>query len=89
MLACPFCQVPETERITVDGRTFVIFRCLFTPEIDPRLDDDALRAQFQREYGEAGSAYFRRMCDRLHLYVTKGKGAEALGAPPASSPGPD
>jgi hypothetical protein len=87
---CPFCGAPQTDRFTVEGQTFLVFRCLFTPQVDPALDDAALAEHFRQTYGENGSAYFRGMCDRLHLYVTKGDGAKELtgsadGETPSSS----
>ena len=81
MLTCPFCGAPETDRISVDGRRFLVFQCLFTPEVDPSLPDEAIASKLRTDFTGGGSAYFRGMCDRLHLYVTKGKGAEELTAP--------
>ena len=82
MLRCPFCDAPETARFDLEGRRFLVFECMFTPAVDPKLSDDALsdflRTEFRRD---ASRAYFRRQCDRLHLYVTKGAGARALAAP--------
>jgi len=79
MLSCPFCGAPETDRFTLEGHRFLVFRCLFSPEVEEGLTDaeivDRLRA-----YAAQGPAYFRGTCDRLHVYVTKGAGARALGA---------
>ncbi|HYK93151.1 MAG TPA: hypothetical protein VEY07_03810 [Thermoplasmata archaeon] len=87
MLRCPFCGSPETDRIDLDGKRFLVFRCLFTPEVDPRWDDARLASELATSYGGSGSAYFRGMCDRLHLYVTKGPGAaELTGDPRTTSP---
>ena len=88
MLACPFCGAPETERLDIEGTRFIVFRCLFTPEVDPAWDEDRLASEIATSYGKEGSAYFRGMCDRLHLYVTKGEGAAELLAPPSPTPGP-
>ena len=84
MLACPFCGAPETDRFELEGRRFVVFRCLFTPGFDPASPDEEIAQRLASEYGPQGSGYFRRSCDRLHLYVTKGPAARELGAP-----GPD
>ena len=79
MLSCPFCGAPETDRFDLEGRRFLVFRCMFTPEVDPRLGERELAEHLATAYRPDGSgAYFRRMCDRLHLYVTKGEGARAL-----------
>jgi hypothetical protein len=81
VLVCPFCGAPETDRFDLDGQRFLVFRCLFTPAVDPTLSDEALAALLVREYREGvGRGYFRQMCDRLHLYVTKGEGARAFTA---------
>lgn len=81
MLACPFCGAEETERIDLEGRRFLVFRCLFTPEVDPALDDAALATLLRERYTGPGGSYFRGMCDRLHLYVTKGDGGRLLTGP--------
>lgn len=81
MLACPFCGAEETERIDLEGRRFLVFRCLFTPEVDPALDDGALATLLRERYKGPGGSYFRGMCDRLHLYVTKGDGGRLLTGP--------
>ncbi|HLN51924.1 MAG: hypothetical protein ACLQD9_02465 [Thermoplasmata archaeon] len=80
MLACPFCGAPETDRFDLEGQRFLVFRCLFTPAVDPKLTEEEVTQHLARDYGPEGSGYFRKMCDRLHLYVTKGAGAQALGA---------
>ena len=90
MLRCPFCDAPETDRFDLEGQRFVVFGCLFTPRVDPALDDAALAEHLASAYRPDGTgAYFRRMCDRLHLYVTKGDGARGLtgGAAPPTGPG--
>lgn len=84
MAVCPFCGAPETDRFDLEGRRFLVFRCLFSPSVDPALSEEALARHLATVYGSQGAAYFRRSCDRLHLYVTKGPAAEALGARPTS-----
>ena len=79
-LTCPFCGAPETDRLDLEGRRFLVFQCLFTPSVDPTLSDPQLAERLAHDYAEPGSAYFRRMCDRLHLHVTRGETARVLGA---------
>ncbi|MCI4350961.1 MAG: hypothetical protein L3K15_05555 [Thermoplasmata archaeon] len=74
-LKCPFCGAAQTDRIDVDGHRFLVFSCMFTPEVDPGLDDAALPQHLAKEYGPDGSSYFRRQCDRLHLVVTRPPGS--------------
>jgi hypothetical protein len=89
VLACPFCGAPETDRFDLEGQRFLVFRCLFTPAVDPKLTEEELARHLAQDYGPEGSGYFRAMCDRLHLYVTKGAAARALGASePVESAGP-
>ncbi|MGI0130066.1 MAG: hypothetical protein ACREDE_07445 [Thermoplasmata archaeon] len=78
MLNCPFCGAPETERVDLDGRRFLVFRCMFTPEVDPALSDGEVAALLGARFGSDGRDYFRGTCDRLHVYVTKGAGARVL-----------
>jgi hypothetical protein len=78
VLACPFCGAPETDRFDLEGRRFLVFRCLFSPAVDPSLPDEALAQHLLTDFGRDGSGYVRATCDRLHLYVTKGEGARAL-----------
>jgi hypothetical protein len=55
---------------------------MFTPEVDPTLNEDALADRLRKEYGGTeGRGHFRKMCDRLHLYVTQGAGGRALTSP--------
>ena len=82
---CPFCGGPETDRFDLEGRRFIVFRCLFTPEVDASWDEAALADHLASTYRTDDPAYFRGMCDRLHLYVTKGPGARELLEPPAPS----
>ena len=79
---CPFCGAEETDRVDLEGRRFLVFRCTFSPMVDPALDETALATHLRDEYGARGTAFFRRTCDALHLYVTKGEGARQLGASP-------
>ena len=79
MLTCPFCGAPETDRFDLEGRRFLVFECMFTPQVDPKLSEEGLREFLRTEFRPGSSrAYFRQMCDRLHVYVTKGEGARAL-----------
>jgi hypothetical protein len=79
MVSCPFCGAAETDRFDLEGRRFLVFGCMFTPEVDPRWSEDELARELGRRYRADGSgAYFRHMCDRLHLYVTAGEGGRAL-----------
>jgi hypothetical protein len=87
VLACPFCGAPETDRFDLEGHRFLVFGCLFSPEVDATLSEEALARHLTEVYRDgAGPGYFRRMCDQLHVYVTKGPGARRLGAP-AHEPG--
>ncbi len=85
MLTCPFCGAPESDRLELEGRRFIVFPCLFTPEVDLTLTDEAISEHLRQTYPTGGDAFFRGMCDRLHLYVTKGAGARTLLHPPASA----
>jgi hypothetical protein len=78
VLACPFCGADETDRFDLEGRRFLVFRCMFTPEVDPALTDAEIDGLLTSQFGAQGSAYFRGTCDRLHVYVTKGAGAQLL-----------
>lgn len=80
---CPFCGAPETDRIDLEGQRFVVFRCLFTPAVDPSLGEEALAEHLRSTYPAGDATYFRGICDRLHLHVTRGTGAAELGAPDA------
>lgn len=83
MPTCPFCGAAETARIDLEGRRFLVFACMFTPQVDPTWDEPTLAAHLAQDFGADGSSYFRRACDRLHLYVTRGPAAQELGAPAA------
>jgi hypothetical protein len=90
MLHCPFCGSPETDRLDLEGRRFVVFACMFTPEVDPAMSDEAVTAVLAKAHPGGGSPYFRGMCDRLHLYVTAGEGGRRLTAarPSRDAPSP-
>ena len=85
MLTCPFCGAPETDRFSLEGHRFLVFRCLFSPEVEEGLTDEEVLERL-RSFAARGPAYFQGTCDRLHLYVTKGEGARQLGTEPT---GPD
>ncbi len=78
MLVCPFCGAPETDRIDLEGKRFLVFRCMFTPEVEPGLSDDEVAERLRGAFGPSGRDYFRGTCDRLHVYVTRGEGARLL-----------
>lgn len=59
---------------------------MFTPEVEPDLDDGEIRALLTTGFGADGQGYFRGMCDRLHVYVTKGEGARILVPPGRAQP---
>ena len=86
MLACPFCGAPETERLDLEGKRFLVFRCMFTPEVEPSLTDPEISERLAATFGTNGREYFRGTCDRLHVYVTKGDGARVLTRTPARAP---
>jgi hypothetical protein len=78
-MECPFCGAAETDRFDLEGKRYLVFRCMFTPAVDPTATDTEIAAQLRREYADgAKDGYFRQMCDRLHLHVTQGPGATAL-----------
>jgi hypothetical protein len=78
VLTCPFCGAPETDRFELEGHRFLVFRCMFSPEVEPSLTDWEIAERLREGFGSSGSAYFRATCDRLHVYVTKGEGAKRL-----------
>ncbi len=86
MLSCPFCGSPETERIAIEGHRFLVFGCMFTPELEPGLTDAEIADRLEHVFAPQGSEYFRRTCDALHVYVAKGEGARVLTAPRTSVP---
>ena len=85
---CPFCGAVESDRLDLDGRRFLVFPCLFTPEVDPAWPEDELAERLRHDFSGGGNRYFRGMCDRLHLYVTKGAGAAQLLSAPTEGPRP-
>jgi hypothetical protein len=96
VLHCPFCGSPETDRIDLEGKRFVVFACMFTPDVDPNWTDEQVAAELAKAHPGGGGRYFRGMCDRLHLYVTAGEGGRRLtaerspaseGVPPTDTPG--
>lgn len=78
MLHCPFCGAAESDRIDLDGDRFLVFECMFTPQVDPSLPDDRLEEHLRTTYEGSSAQYFRSMCDRMHLFVTQGAGAKTL-----------
>ena len=88
MLSCPFCGLPETARLDLEGRRFLVFACQFTPEVDPALTDAEIEDRLKSVFGAEGEAYFRKTCDALHVYVAKGEGARFLTAPRPRGTGP-
>jgi hypothetical protein len=86
VLSCPFCGTPETERIEIEGHRFLVFGCMFTPELEPGLTDPEIAERLSARFGPQGSGYFRKTCDALHVYVAKGEGARILTTPPKSPP---
>lgn len=91
MLTCPFCGAAETDRIEIEGHRFLVFGCMFTPNVDEAANDDEIRESLGK-YARPGTSklYFRGMCDRLHLFVAKGEGARVLqqGSADAADPSP-
>ncbi len=90
MPTCPFCGARETARFDLEGRRFLVFQCMFSPAVDPGLSEADLERFLRETFDrDAARGYFRHQCDRLHLYVTKGKGAETLTrtGPPSPSGG--
>jgi hypothetical protein len=85
VLACPFCGAPETDRFSLEGHRFLVFRCMFSPEVEEGLTDAEVMERL-KTFAD-GPAYFRGTCDRLHVFVTKGAGARWLGAEPKAPPG--
>jgi hypothetical protein len=86
VLHCPFCGAEESERLEIEGRRFLIFGCMFTPELEPGLSDAEVAERLASGFGAQGAGYFRKTCDALHVYVAKGEGARVLAAPRASPP---
>jgi hypothetical protein len=76
---CPFCGAAETDRFELDGHRFLVFACMFSPEVDPAMSEPEIAAHLASAHPPgAATGYFRGTCDRLHYFVTKGPGARAL-----------
>lgn len=86
MLSCPFCGSPETDRVEVEGHRFLVFGCMFTPDVEPGLTDAEIADRLEKVFAPQGLSYFRRTCDTLHVYVAKGAGAQVLTASRGSAP---
>lgn len=86
MLNCPFCGAPETERLEVEGARFLVFGCMFTPRIEPGLSDDEIADRLRAAAGTDARRFFQGTCDALHVYVTKGSGAQILKSPRGPDP---
>lgn len=86
MLNCPFCGAPETERLEVEGAQFLVFGCMFTPRIEPGLSDDEIADRLRAAAGTDARRFFQSTCDALHVYVTKGSGAQILKGPRGPDP---
>ena len=88
MLSCPFCGAEETDRFELEGARFLVFRCMFTPQVDPALSEAEIAGELARLYEGRAAGYFQGRCDRLHLYITKGEGARQLTGGPPRADGP-
>ncbi len=88
MLHCPFCGRPESSRFELEGHRYLVFECMFTPEVDPALTDAEIDERLKAGFGAQGSAYFRKTCDALHVYVAKGEGARILTGRPDATGSP-
>jgi hypothetical protein len=86
MLHCPFCGAEETDRLDLEGKRFVVFSCMFTPQVDPTMSDEQVAAELAHAHPGGGTPFFRGMCDRLHLYVTAGEGGRRLTTPGPAGP---
>jgi hypothetical protein len=88
MVTCPFCGALETDRFELEGRRFLVFACMFTPELDPSLPESEIDDRLRRDYPSGHArAFFRGTCDRLHYFVTVGAGARALTGTEAPATG--
>ncbi|MCI4352470.1 MAG: hypothetical protein L3K14_03685 [Thermoplasmata archaeon] len=81
MQHCPFCGSPESDRVDLEGHRVLVFRCMFSPTVDPSWSEESLRAHLTETYGGQGGKFFRNTCDRLHLFVVQGEGARELTRP--------
>jgi hypothetical protein len=80
VLVCPFCGASETDRVDLEGKRFLVFRCMFSPEVEPGLTDSEIAQRLDERFGGDRRGFFRETCDRLHVYVTRGEGARVLTA---------
>ena len=71
MQRCPFCGAEESDRLDVDGHRFLVFACMFTPEVDRALGEAELADHLARTYSGPSQPHFQSLCDRLHLVVTR------------------
>ena len=78
VLVCPFCGSELADRLDLEGKRFLVFRCMFTPEVDPTLSDAEVAGLLRTKHEGRGATYFRGVCDRLHVYVTRGEGGRTL-----------
>jgi hypothetical protein len=81
VLSCPFCGAPETDRLEVEGARFLVFGCMFSPRIEAGLSDEEVAERLRAAVGTDANRFFRGTCDALHMYVTKGAGAQFLMDP--------
>jgi hypothetical protein len=86
VLTCPFCGAAESDRFVLEETRFIVFPCAFTAEVPAPLPEEALPERLATQYAGPGDPYFRRTCDSLHRYVTRGPGAAILTRPGPSSP---
>ena len=91
MLNCPFCGASETARLEIEGARFLVFGCMFTPRIEPGLSDEEIADRLRAAVGSDSNRHFQGTCDALHMYVTKGAGAQFLTGSTAggSRPSPE
>lgn len=85
MLTCPFCGRPEAERLVMEDRMAILFPCMFTPTVDPKLSDPEIEQLLREKYGAQGGEWFEHKCEELHLWVMKERFVEK-GRQSASNP---
>ncbi|MCI4323548.1 MAG: hypothetical protein L3K03_05955 [Thermoplasmata archaeon] len=86
MARCPFCGAAETDRVSVEGLRYIVFACMFTPQVNPSIPEEQIEGHLRATYGTTGDVYFRRQCDLMHLFVTKGAGGRVLTRADAPEP---
>jgi hypothetical protein len=86
MAQCPFCGAAETDRVSVEGLRYIVFACMFTPQVSPSIPEEQIERHLRETYGTVGEVYFRRQCDLMHLFVTKGAGGRVLTGVDAAEP---